>query len=68
MPIVYQLECAACGRRTISAGHLALRLDSGEFVPLPHPAESSRLREFGLTPHRWSSANCKAESSPNGAP
>lgn len=34
-------------------GYLAIKLDSGEFKPLPHPAETSTLKSLG---YNWNSA------------
>jgi len=37
------------GGEILPDGYLALRLDDGEFKPLPHPAEASTLRGLGFT-------------------
>jgi hypothetical protein len=37
------------GGKILSESFLALKLDSGEFVCLPHPIESSRLKGYGFT-------------------
>jgi hypothetical protein len=41
------------GGQILPEGYLAIRLDSGEFKPLPHPAEESTLRGLGFT---WNEA------------
>lgn len=42
------------GGQILPDGYLALRLDSGEFKPLPHPAEASTLQRLGFT---WAEAS-----------
>jgi hypothetical protein len=42
------------GGQILPDGYLALRLDNGEFKPLPHPAEASTLRQLGFT---WTEAS-----------
>lgn len=39
--------------RILPDGYLAVRLDNGEFKPLPHPVEDSTLRQLGFT---WAGA------------
>jgi|GEM_PF-3058400 len=41
------------GGQILPDGYLALRLDNGEFKPLPHPVEASTLRQLGFT---WAGA------------
>lgn len=42
------------GGQILPDGYVAVRLDNGEFRPLPHPAEDTTLRQMGFT---WTEAS-----------
>jgi hypothetical protein len=50
MGVVYSGQCGQCGHTDgTTNGHLALRLDNGEFVGLWHPVEIHILEKQGFT-------------------